>query len=448
MAQLLQQLADVRPQNPDWLHSLNEAGAAVVRNAIWPTRKTEQWKYTSLRALEQADYFAARGRAPESLAGLAGRCTIDQLDAHTIVFVNGVYSAALSKLQALEKDVDLLSFGDANAQQSIAIRQWLGSVVESEQHLFAAINNQLLDSGVFLRVGKNVQLTKPVQVVWLTTGGETSFHVPQRLLVVMEPNASATVVEQFISTDEPQTCFTHGVTEVRLEDGARCAHYRLHLEAPGALHAGGVYAALGANSHFNSFHLGLGGVLKRIDVVINHNGSGANCVLNGVYLPRENQQIDYHTCIEHRVPHCTTQEVFRGIVADSAKAVFNGRIHIHPNAQKTLAQLSNKNLLLSDKAEVDTKPELEIYADDVQCAHGATVARLDANALHYFRTRGVSQREAEVMLSFGFINELIDKLSLPALTDYLRPVLTEWFAQDPSLVRHLLDMSGQEPYGE
>lgn len=443
MAQVLQQLTGIRPQSADWLHGVNDAGAAVLRNAVWPTRKTEQWKYTSLRALEQADYLGTRGQLPDGLAGLAELCHVDNFDAYTIAFVNGVYCAALSSAEDLQTNVDLVTFANADAEQIAQIHKSLGSVVESEQHLFAAVNNQLLDDGVFLRVGKNVQLKKPVQVVWLTTGSEIPFHAPQRFLMVLESNASASAVEHFISDGKSQACFTHGVTEICLADGARCDHYRLHLEAPAALHVGGVYAALNASSRFNSFHLALGGALKRIDVVVNHNGPGAECVLNGVYLPRENQQVDYHTCIEHRVPHCTTQETFRGIVADSAKAVFNGRIHIHPDAQKTLAQLSNKNLLLSDKAEVDTKPELEIYADDVQCAHGATVAKLDANALHYFRTRGVSQREAEVMLSFGFINELIDKLAQPALVNYLRPVLTQWFDRDPSLVRHLLEAQGQ-----
>jgi Fe-S cluster assembly protein SufD len=443
MTQVLQQLAGIRPQNPDWLRGLNETGAAVVRNAVWPTRKTEHWKYTSLRPLEQTDYFAVRGRVPDDLAGLAELCTIENLEAYRLVFVNGVYCVALSSLNRLPENVDLVSFANANAEQATRIRAGLDSVVEADKHLFAAVNNQLLDDGVFLRVGKNVVLDKPVQIVWLTTTSDAPFHVPQRLMVEMEANTSAVLLEQFISTSESQSCFTHGVTEVRLGDSARCDHYRFHLESEGALHTGGVHAALGANSHFNSFHLALGSALKRIDIVINHNGPGADCVLNGVYLPRENQQVDYHTCIEHRVPNCTTREIFRGIVADSAKAVFNGRIHIHPNAQKTLAQLSNKNLLLSDKAEVATKPELEIYADDVQCAHGATVARLDATALHYFRTRGISQKEAEVMLSFGFINELIDKLHQPELVGYLRPVLTEWFARDPSLVRHLLDVQEQ-----
>lgn len=147
--------------------------------------------------------------------------------------------------------------------------------------------------------------------------------------------------------------------------------------------------------------------------------------------------MDYHTCIEHAVPRCTTNEVFRGIVGDNARAVFNGRIHIHRDAQKTVARLSNKNLLTSDKAEVDTKPELEIYADDVQCAHGATIAQLSEQSLHYLRTRGVSLDEARIMLSFGFINELINDIKDPQIGDYLRPLLPELFTHDPKLTRHI-----------
>jgi len=191
------------------------------------------------------------------------------------------------------------------------------------------------------------------------------------------------------------------------------------------------------DSTLNSFQLALGSQLKRIDVVVHHRGKGAHCELNGVYLPCKKQHVDFHTTIEHAVPHCTTNEVFRGIISDSAKAVFNGRIHIHKDAQKTLAQLSNKNLLTSNKAEVDTKPELEIYADDVQCAHGATVAQLDSTAMHYLMTRGVSAEEARVMLSFGFINELINGVDHSAIADYVRPNLTQFFAQDPELLRHI-----------
>lgn len=432
--------ANLPQQNPEWLQKINAGGQAVWRNVNWPTRKTEHWKYTSLRPLEQGAYLQNAGvlPSPEVQDSLNGLVQIADLDTYRLVFVNGHYSAVLSQAQNLPKGVDLVTFAEASAEQLTQLQLYMGSVVENDRHMFAALNDLQLHDGVFLRVGKNVTLDKPVQVVVVTTPQAEAFHAPQRLLVVLEPNASATVIEQFVSDTQQQNSFVHSVTELCLLDGARCEHYRFHLEEQESLHLGGVHASLGCNAQLQSFHLALGSTLKRIDVVINHNGAGAHCQLNGVYLPRLNQHVDYHTCIEHRVPHCTTSEIFRGIIADSARAVFNGRIHIHPGAQKTSAQLSNKNLLTSDKAEIDTKPELEIYADDVQCSHGATVAQLDETALHYFLTRGISRKEAEAMLSFGFINELITGLPTPAVTQYLRPILTQWFARDPALVRHLL----------
>jgi len=199
-----------------------------------------------------------------------------------------------------------------------------------------------------------------------------------------------------------------------------------------------VHATLAADSYLDTFHVGLGCALLRIDLVVNHRGPGAAAQVNGIYLPRYNDHLDYHTCIEHAVAHCNTSETFRGIVGDEAAAVFNGRIHIHPDAQKTRAELSNKNLLTSDRAQVNTKPELEIYADDVQCAHGATVAQLDPEALYYMRTRGVPLEEAEVMVSYGFINELLEKVQPPQLQEYLRPLLAGRFARDRELMRHIL----------
>ena len=230
-----------------------------------------------------------------------------------------------------------------------------------------------------------------------------------------------------------------------LGPGAKLNHSRLHLESPEALHIGGLHVRLDRDATLESFHLALGGKLKRIDIVINHEGTGAHCQLDGIYLLRGNEHIDYHTCIEHAVPHCTTDETFRGIIGDKARAVFNGRIHIHPDAQKTHAQLSNKNLLTSATAEVNTKPELEIYADDVQCAHGATIAQLDDAMLHYLRTRGIPEDEALVLLSYGFINALVETQALDALRDYLKPLLADYFGatsesaseQGSNLTRHI-----------
>ena len=200
---------------------------------------------------------------------------------------------------------------------------------------------------------------------------------------------------------------------------------------------GGVHVNLHRDARFHGFTLAQGSRLKRIDYQLNMRGEGAHMELNGVYLPRNKQVIDYHTNVEHCVPNCTSNEVFRGIIGDSAKAVFNGRIHIHPKAQKTLAELSNKNLLTSRTAEINTKPELEIYADDVRCAHGATISQLDETSLYYLQSRGISAADATTMLSFGFINELLNQVPEQAIQDYLRPRLSSLFGQASERVGHL-----------
>jgi Fe-S cluster assembly protein SufD len=257
------------------------------------------------------------------------------------------------------------------------------------------------------------------------------------LLVVLEEGASAKVIEHYASTEAQQNGFVNALTEVVVGDNAELQHYRLNMEEENILHVGGVHADLHRAARLRGFTIARGSRLTRIDYQINHRGEGAELDLQGIYLPRNRQFVDYHTNVEHCVPHCTTSEVFRGIMADSSKAVFNGRILIHPHAQKTLAELSNKNLLTSNKAEVDTKPELEIYADDVKCAHGATVSQLNNTALYYLQSRGVPRQEAEVMLSFGFINELLQDVAEPAIQSYLGPRLAKLFSRDNELLRHI-----------
>lgn len=423
---------------PDWLEELREQGRTAWQAQPFPTRKTENWKYTPLRALERGEYLAEadvdESRIDDSLRR---HFEIPELGGATLVFVNGQYSESLSS-DKMPDGMKVVRFAEASAKESQEIRQYLGSIANTDNHLFAALNDSWLADGVFVRVDENVRVDQPLHCVWLTVPQSEGFSLTQRLLVVMGAGSEATVVEHFTSDREAQNAFTNGVTELIVKPNARLHHCRLQMEEAHAIHIGGVHVRLDRDAVLDSFHLGLGSELKRIDVVVNHTGEGAHCDLNGVYLPRGKQHIDYHTCIEHAVPHCTSDEVFRGIVADKAKAVFNGRIHIHPDAQKTRAELSNKNLLTSNQAEVDTKPELEIYADDVQCAHGATVAQLDEMSLYYLLSRGIGRGEAEVMLSFGFINELVDKLGEPAISDYLRPRLARLFAvHDDELARHI-----------
>ncbi len=413
-------------QSLPWLDALRAQAADSWLSSAWPTRKTEHWKYTPLQSLQK--------NIPQawSQAGDVDAAALDliPLDATRLVFVNGVFSAQQSS--ALPAGVTLFSQADS-AQQAL-IQQHLGKVVAGEQHLFATLNNAWVNEGVLVHVARNQQLEKPIYLVNITSATAEPVSSNQRLLVVLEDSAKAEIVEHFLSTDQAQNGFVNALTEVVVGDNASLQHYRLNLEQEAAQHIGAVHVNLLRNARLRGFTLSLGSQLKRIDYQINHHGQGAELDLQGVYLPRKQQMVDYHTNVCHWVPHCTTNEVFRGIVGDSALAVFNGRIYIHENAQKTLAELSNKNLLTSNKAEVNTKPELEIYADDVKCAHGATVAQLNANARYYLQSRGLSRSEADVMLSFGFVNELLEQIAEPVVHDYLLPRLAELFGREQFLL--------------
>ncbi len=423
--QLALQLA-TQQQSPVWLNGLRAQAAVDWQKVIWPTRKTEHWKYTSLASLQKnvpAQWAVANDSWQQDVEFVA-------VDAHRLVFVNGIFDAASSS----ELPAEVVLFSQANIAQQAVIEQYLGKIVRGEQHVFATLNNAWMNEGIFVHVPRGQIFSRPVYVVHVSTMSTQPASVNQRLLVVLDENSQAEVIEHFVSTAERQNIFVNALTEIVVGDNAQLQHYRLHLEEENIQHVGAVHVNLLRNARMRGFTLALGSRLKRIDYQINHRGQGAELDLQGVYLPRNNQMVDYHTNVQHWVPHCTTNEVFRGIIADSAQAIFNGRIYIHPLAQKTLAELSNKNLLTSNKAEVNTKPELEIYADDVKCAHGATISQLSSTALYYLQSRGISRSEAEVMLSFGFINELLQQVAEPAVRDYLLPRLAVLFGRDQTLL--------------
>lgn len=442
MTAFLQQTLDDKAQAaPHWMQALRARGRERWSDTTLPTRRMESWKYTSLNGLRDDYRPVAPGESSEQVlparlaAGFGGV---------RVVFVDGVFQPTLSSSQ-LPDGVRLCRFSEADESQAQRIGEHLdslldadaqgpGSAAAGDPHPFAVHNSASLVDGVFLEIDDDASVAEPIEFVWLVQAGAHATLTNQRLLLLAGKNSRSTVVEHFAALDSAGPAFTNGISELLLGEGARVNHYRLHEEDGEAVHVGGVHARLDSNAHLDSFHLALGSRMKRLDVVVHHAGPGAHADLNGVYLPRGEEHIDYHTTIEHAVGHCTTDEVFRGIIADRARAVFNGRIHIHPKAQKTRAELSNKNLLTSTEAEVDTKPELEIYADDVQCAHGATVAQIDALSLHYLRTRGLSRGEAEFMLSFGFINELVEAISLETVRDYLRTLLAARFERETAPV--------------
>lgn len=418
-------------QSPTWLAPLRQTGAAAWQAATWPTRKTEHWKYTPLAPLQKQSFaLAADASANASIFS-----DWIPLDATRLVFVNGRLDAAASS----ELPAEVQLFSQADEQARALLQTHLGKVVEGESHLFAQLSNALVNEGVLLHLPRNARLQKPLYLVHLSTPTATPALAQTRLLVVLDEGASAQVIEHYVSSEQEQNGWVNNLTELVLGDNSELHHYRLHLEEEHLLHIGGVHAQLARSARLRAFTLAQGSQLKRLDYQINHRGAGADLNLQGIYLPRNKQLVDYHTNVQHCVPHCTTQEIFRGIIADDAQAVFNGRIHILPDAQKTLAELSNKNLLTSPRAQVNTKPELEIYADDVKCAHGATVSQLSATAMYYLQSRGLSRKEAEVMMSFGFINELLQDIASPEVRDYLTPRIATLFGRDPQLLQTAQD---------
>jgi len=415
---------------PAWLTDLRATGAERWASTKWPTRKTEAWKYTPLLPLHNDN--PARWA---SVDNCAWQEAIDPIavDATRLVFINGHFRPEHSS--ALPAGVVRFSAADAGQQDLIAAH--LGKVMDSSLHLFGALSDALLEDGILVHVPHGQKLDKPVYIVNVATPEATPAMSSQRVLVVVEDNAEAELIEHYVSGIEQQNLFVNSHTEVVVGNNAQVQHYRINLEQENLLHVGGVHVDLHRDARFLGFTLAQGSRLKRIDYHVNHKGQGAHLGLNGVYLPRNRQLIDYHTNVEHQVPNCTTDEVFRGIVGDSAKAVFNGRIHIHQDAQKTFAEMSNRNLLTSPTAEVYTKPELEIYADDVRCGHGATIAQLDETSVFYLQSRGVSRADAVRMLSFGFINELLNEVPEQAIQDYLRPRLTALFGQADEKLGHM-----------
>lgn len=410
-----------------WLESLRNKATDDWLAQPWPTRKTEHWKYTPMQGLQKT-LLHTWGAAENQTLDKTLQAELIPLDAFRLVFINGVLDAKNSSVLP----ETIVRFSQADTAQQGLIEKYLGKIVEGERHLFATLNNAWLDDGVLIHVPRNQRLEKPVYIVNVVTAVAAVNN--QRLLIVLDENSQAEVVEHYFSSVDVQNGFANALTEIHLGDNANLHHYRLNLEEEHAQHIGAVHVDLQRSARLRGFALALGSSLMRVDYQLNHRGQGAELGLQGIYLPRNQQVVDYHTNICHWVPRCKSNEVFRGIVSDSAQAIFNGRIYIHKDAQKTLAELSNKNMLTSNKAEINTKPELEIYADDVKCAHGATISQLNTNARYYLQSRGLSRAEADVMLSFGFINELLEQIAQPVVHDYLQPRLARLFGRDNSLI--------------
>lgn len=410
-----------------WLSHYRQAQGALLRQAGFPHSRIEHFKYNRLDIFDQQDFCKIAEIRPHGedltldLRLIDGLSDEDNTD--RIVFVSGQYSEKLSRIRHHR----ITPFADANTAQQEKIIALLEQQ-DLTHNPFILLNAALTNQGVLVEIDENSP-DVTIEVLTIVKPGAINAATATQVLFDIADNAKATAIGRTISWDveQQETALSTVRTIANVGKNATFTHYHLQLENPHSLHFGSVEYHLQSSAQLKAFYAATGGQLKKIDITANHLGQHAHVSLDGLYVATDEQQVDYHTTINHTLPNGTSNENFRGIINGAAEGVFNGRIHIHQDAQKTLAELSNKNLLLSDNAIIHTKPELEIYADDVICAHGATVSRIDDESLYYLLARGIAKEEAELMLSFAFFDEILAKLDNQNIADYIRPILFNRF---------------------
>lgn len=416
---------------PDWLTQERQAARARLDHQGVPTGKSEGWRYTGLQGLMEQSF-----RAPASAeefeanspdAALLTPHLVPGLDAHRVVIRNGRFDAALSNIGELPSGVRVTSLVQTLAESPERIQPLLTQVAGEGAHLFASLNTAGMSDGLVLLLDAGVVLERPLEVIHLSQGSArqdgTQPHVFQpRHLIALGEGAEATLIERYVGEHDALYC-TNSVLELHLDRSARLHHQRVQLESRNAFHITGLYLRQAAESHYSGVNLGLGGAWARTDLMTRFIGEHAECALQGLYLAGDKQLIDYHMDVRHDLPNCSSRENFKGIVHGKGRAVFDGLVYVARDAQKTDAEMSNRNLMLSRNAEIDTKPQLEIYADDVKCSHGTTVGQIEPEMLFYLRSRGIPLATARRMLCLGFAGEIIDAVTEPALRAYLTEVV-------------------------
>ncbi|MGQ7271208.1 Fe-S cluster assembly protein SufD [Marinobacter nauticus] len=404
---------------PEPLLALRKERASTLVDMPLPTRKTENWKYSS-KYLKLADDMAislpAEGKTGNSLA----------VPGYKVVFINGVMIPEASEYPDLD-GIEILSFNDLANDEAEALSAKLGSTLNHDQVQFARLNGARFEDGLFIRLKPGAVLDQPLFIIHETSADASGSAYP-RIYVEAGANSQLTLVEEYTSSGEA-SALVSTVTEFNLADGANVTSIRLNMEGENVQHIGATGVLQQRSSRFESHCVGFGGPLRRHDLQVRLEGEGAETKLNGVVVTQGKQHYDNHTSIDHVAAHCNSEETYRNIAADQSHAVFNGRIHIHQDAQKSNADMNNKNLLLSNGAEIDTKPELEIYADDVKCAHGATIGQLDETSVFYLVSRGIGRRQANVLLTMAFINELVQQIPVEAVRETAQARLSDFFEQ-------------------
>jgi Fe-S cluster assembly protein SufD len=406
------------------IRPLRESAFARFAELGLPTTQDEEWKYTSLAPLARVRFEPA---AETKLQGLDHWALEDS--GIRLVFVDGRHRPELSSQAAGPGGAFIGSLAAALAERPELVERELAHHADHQRDALTALNTAFIEDGAFIHLPAFAVLQAPIHLLFLSTAPGNATLSQPRNLIVLGAGSQATVVETYAALRD-EVYVTNAVTEVVLGDGARLDHYKLQEESARAFHLALLQVNHGRNTHFTSHSVALGSALARNEVRALFASEGGECTLNGLYMAAGKQHLDNRTVIDHQSPRCTSRELYKGVLDGQSRGVFSGRVLVREDAQKTDARQANKNLLLSDDALVDTKPQLEIFADDVKCAHGAAVGQLDEDALFYLRSRGLGREAARSLLTYAFASEMVNLIPLAPLRARVRQLVTsrlpEW----------------------
>ena len=411
----------VDTRQPAWLRALRHAALQWVAEQGFPTARDEAWKYTRVAPLLEVPFQLAEPGtrlSADSIDRLVGNCGGSRL-----VFLTGYFDAGLSVLQGLPSGTQVTQLAPQLRADSGALEGLFGHAFHTQPHAFTALNAALAEDGALVRIPAGTTVEAPIHLVFLSAPGAVPQVTNSRVLVQMGAGSRATLVESH-TCGERGVYLSNAVSEVVLDEGAALEHDKVQNESRAAFHVALLSVRQAQGSHFVAHSWALGAALARQEVRVVLEGPGAEVALNGLYLPRGTQHLDNQTTIEHQAPHCTSRELYKGVIDDRGHGVFDGRIIVRPGAVKTDASQTIKNLLLSQTAQVNTQPRLEILADDVKCAHGAAVGQLDEQAVFYLRSRGVPEAAARTLLTFAFIGEMLERIAPAPLRAHVEQLVS------------------------
>ena len=410
---------------PSGAQSIRRAAFERFASLGFPTTKNEDWHFTSVAPIAEEEFTLVVAKSGDVKRSDLDRFMFGATGWYTMVFVNGRFAPELSDLARLPAGVTVRDLASA-WERAPKSTDRIGRVTSYDNSAFTALNTAFMYDGAVIEIEKETEIDLPIHVLYVTdaTAAKTMMH--PRNLVVVGRHARATLIESYVSTSDAMY-FVNAVTEVTVGEGATLRHYKMQREGRRAFHVGTIEAHQARDSHYVSFSLATGAELSRTNVYTTLDGEGGGATLNGLYMLDGEQICDHQTQIIHAQPNCFSRELYKGVLDDRSHGVFNGKVYVHPIAQKTDGKQTNNTLLLSDTAHIDTKPQLEIFADDVKCTHGATVGQIDQLALFYLKSRGIDRALARRLLTYAFAADVLETIEVEAVRDGLERMTLERF---------------------